>query len=395
MSRLNWKYISFLAMLVGFYFLLLYFMPRKFNWFVTLYQKDKDPFGAYVFKSLIDNSWLTQINTSNKTLYELQDSEDPNLLILCERFDVTQSEMETLLNQVKGGKSAIISSHQMDTTFTDSLGLKINPHSYKFYFDKIWGEDSLGVKFVLAPFDTSKTYWLPEQFLPQYFESFDPSTTNVIAKNTHGKPVFLNVRFGKGNLLLSSTPLVFTNFSMLRSDNHEFVAGILSFLKSTTLHWTEYYQLGRMEASTPLRYVLSEPSLKWALFILMITILVSMVFEVKRKQRIIPVISPLKNETLDFVKTIARLYYQKKDHKDLAVKKMLHFTDHLKQKLHIDINDEISEVIIKVAAKTGSEEKEVKLLFDQMNYISNASYISAKELKLLLDRMDECVMKER
>ncbi|MCK5469934.1 MAG: hypothetical protein KAI99_15540, partial [Cyclobacteriaceae bacterium] len=181
------------------------------------------------------------------------------------------------------------------------------------------------------------------------------------------------------------------NFSMLRSDNHAFVAGILSHLKSGSLHWTEYYQLGRMEASTPLRYVLSEPSLKWALYILMITILVSMVFEVKRAQRVIPVISPLQNETLDFVKTISRLYYQKKDHKDLAVKKMLHFTDHLKQKLHIDINDEISEVISKVAAKTGSDEREVTLLFDQMNHISNASYISAKELKLLLDRMEECV----
>ena len=391
MARLNWKYISFLAALVGLYFLLLYFMPQKFNWFVTLYQKDRDPFGTYVFKSLIDNSWLTQVNTSNKTLYELNELSDPNLLALCEEFKLAQSEMESLLNLVTDGKTVIISAHQMDTVFTDSLGLKINHLSFHFYLDKIWGEDSLGVKFVLAPFDTIKTYWLPNQLLAQYFESFDPSTTDVIAENTHGKPVLLKVRYGKGNLLLSSTPLAFTNFSMLRSDNHAFVAGILSHLKSGSLHWTEYYQLGRMEASTPLRYVLSEPSLKWALYILMITILVSMVFEVKRAQRVIPVISPLQNETLDFVKTISRLYYQKKDHKDLAVKKMLHFTDHLKQKLHIDINDEISEVISKVAAKTGSDEREVTLLFDQMNHISNASYISAKELKLLLDRMEECV----
>lgn len=371
--------------------MLLYFMPQRFNWFVTLYQKDKDPFGAYVFKSLIDNSWLTQINTSNQSLYELNELSDPNLLILCEDFKITQSEMESLLNLVADGKTAIISAHQMDTIFTDSLGLKINHLSFNFYLDKIWGEDSLGIRFVLAPFDISKTYWLPEQLLGQYFESFDPSTTNVIAENTNGEPVLLNVRYGKGNLLLSSTPLVFTNFSMLRSDNHAFVAGILSHLKPGSLHWTAYYQLGRMEASTPLRYVLSEPSLKWALYILMITILVSMIFEVKRTQRVIPVISPLKNETLDFVKTISRLYYQKKDHKDLAVKKMLHFTDHMKQHLHVDSNDEILEVISKVAAKTGSEEKEVKLLFDQMNYISNASYISASELKLLMDRIEECV----
>lgn len=391
MGRISWKYISFLVALVGLYFLLLYFMPRKFNWLVTLYQKDKNPFGTYIFKSLIDNSWLEAINTSNRTLYELQELEDPNLLILCEHFSVSLSEIETLLEKVNGGKTAIISAHHMDTIFTDSLGLRLNQLSYNFYFQSLWEQDSLGLRFVLAPFDTTKSFWLPMHLLPQYFISYDPATTEVIAENTNGKPVLLNVSFGEGNLLLSSTPLAFSNFSMLHADNHKFVAGILSFLQAGALYWTEYYQLGRMEASTPLRYVLSEPALKWALYVLMLTILVSMVFEVKRKQRIIPVISPLKNETVDFVKTISRLYYQKKDHKDLALKKMIHFTDHLKQHLYIDTNDEISEVIIKVAAKTGSEENEVKLLFDQMNYISNASYISANELKLLLERIEECI----
>jgi hypothetical protein len=391
MAGINWKYISFLVSLVGLYILLLYFMPRKFNWLVTLYQKDKDPFGAFVFKSLLDNSWIDGVNTSNKTLYELHELEDPNLLILCEHFAASESEIETLLEKVNDGKTAVISAHRMDTILTDLLSVKMNQVSFDFYLENLWEQDSIGINFVSAQFDMSKSYWLPLQLLPQYFESFDPSTTEVIAENTDGKAVLLNVSYGEGNLLLSSTPLAFSNFSMLRADNHEYVAGILSYLQRGSLYWTEYYQLGRMEAGTPLRYVLSEPSLKWAFYILMFAIITSMVFEVKRKQRIIPVISPLRNETLDFVKTISRLYYQKKDHKDLAAKKMMHFMDHLKQHLYIDINDEISEVISKVTAKTGSEENEVKLLFDQMSYISNASYITARELKLLLDRIDKCL----
>ena len=123
----------------------------------------------------------------------------------------------------------------------------------------------------------------------------------------------------------------------------------------------------------------------------MLTILLFMAFEMKRGQRIIPVITPLKNETVDFVRTISRLYYQKKDHRNLAAKKILHFTDYLKQHLYIDIDDEISEVIEKVAAKTSSTDKDVKLLFDQMNIISNASYISAKELKRFLDNIENII----
>lgn len=388
MKGISWKYISFIAGLIGIYLLMLYFMPKKFNWFVTLYQKDKAPFGAYVFKLLSDRFFLSPITTSNRSLYELNDLSDSNLLILCEDFQVGEADRETLFNLVGSGNTALISAHKMDTIFSDSVGVRLNTLSFSFYLDKIWGEDSLGIKLLENPFDSKKIYWFPEQLLPQYFESFDPNISEVIAVNTNGKPVLLRVSYGKGIFLLSSSPLIFSNFSMLRQDNSDFVAGMLSGLESTSMHWTEYYQLGRMEAKTPLRYVLSEPSLKWALYILISTILISMVFDIKRKQRIIPVIVPLKNETLDFVRTIARLYFQKKDHQDLAAKKILHFTDHVRRQLHIDINDEISVVIDKVAAKTGSEVKDVKLLFEQINFISTASYISPEELMLLVERIE-------
>jgi hypothetical protein len=225
--------------------------------------------------------------------------------------------------------------------------------------------------------------------LPQYFENYDPDNAEVIAINTHGKPVFLNVKYGQGNLLVSSTPLVFSNFSMVHDNNYELVAGMLSYLQPGGLLWTIYYQMGRMEATTPLRYVLSETSLKWALYILMLAILLFMTFEMKRRQRIIPIVTPLKNESVDFVKTVSRLYYLKKDHKNLASKKILHFTDYLKRQLHIDINEDIQEVIRKIAAKTNSEEREVKLLFDQINRIGSSSYISPKELRQFLERINK------
>ncbi len=96
--RINWNYISFLVLVIGLYLALLYFMPQKFNWFITLYHKDKDPFGTFVFKSLIDEAWLSEINTSNQTLFELKDLEEGNLLVLCEEFQVSESEIESLLS---------------------------------------------------------------------------------------------------------------------------------------------------------------------------------------------------------------------------------------------------------------------------------------------------------
>jgi hypothetical protein len=293
-----------------------------------------------------------------------------------------------VLNLASEGKTILIAAHQMDTAFTSVLNLSINEMSFSFYIQSMWGEDTLGIKSNNSQLDTSSTYWYPNQLVAQYFQSYDPTITEVIGSNTDGNAVLLNVKHGEGSFLLSTTPLAFSNFSMLRNSNNEYVAGILSCLHPGSLHWSEYYQLGRMESQTPLRYILSQPALKWALYILMITILIFMIFELKRKQRVIPVVSPLKNETLDFVKTIARLYYQRKDHKNLAAKKILHFTEYLKHQLHIDLNEDVSEIVNTVAAKTASAEIEVKNLFDQMGVISNASFISSKELKILFDRIN-------
>ena len=156
-----------------------------------------------------------------------------------------------------------------------------------------------------------------------------------------------------------------------------------------SLHWTEYYQLGRLEAQSPLRYILSEPSLKWAFYVTLAGIVLFMIFKSKRTQRVIPVVEPLKNETLAFVKTIARLYYLKKDHKQLANKRILHFMDHLKQKLRIDVNDALEEVIGKVAAKTGSSEEDVRSLFLMIDKISMSKFISGEDMKALVSKTDD------
>ncbi|NJN27552.1 MAG: hypothetical protein HC819_17040 [Cyclobacteriaceae bacterium] len=392
MLKANWKYIVFLTGVLAMYFALLYFMPQRFNWFVTFYQKDKNPFGAYVFKTLTDHSWAGPVFTSNQTLYEmtLEDTlHGNNILVLCENYSSTPEELDATFKLANQGKTILVAAHQMDTTFTDSLGARINRPSFQLYLAQLWGEDSVGLRFESQQATDHPLLWLPDQLLPQYFEWHDPERAQVLATNTRGEVVLLRFPVGQGAIILSSTPMVFTNFSMIKSHNHRFVSELLSFMPQGTLHWTAYYQLGRMEATTPLRYILSEPSLKWALFILIVAVLIFMVSEARRKQRVIPVIEPPKNETLDFVKTIARLYYYKKDHKDLAAKKILHITEYLRNALQIDINEEMNEVVARVAAKTQRTPQEVKILFEQINTISQSRQISAGELRSLIDRTDQ------
>ena len=52
----------------------------------------------------------------------------------------------------------------------------------------------------------------------------------------------------------------------------------------------------------------------------------------RRKQRYIPVVAKPKNDSLDFVKTIGRLYYDKGDHKNLSRKMGAFFLEHVRSR---------------------------------------------------------------
>jgi hypothetical protein len=84
----------------------------------------------------------------------------------------------------------------------------------------------------------------------------------------------------------------------------------------------EYYKPNKFRAAqTPLRYILSVPAYRWAYYVAIFSILIYVVVYARRQQRIIPIIEPFKNLSLEFARTVGTLYYQQKDHRDLAEKK--------------------------------------------------------------------------
>jgi hypothetical protein len=114
-----------------------------------------------------------------------------------------------------------------------------------------------------------------------------------------------------------------------------------------------------------------------------------MLFEMKRKQRIIPIIRPLANTTLEFVGTIGNLYYQSAEHKNIAEKKIHFFMDQLRSKYWLSTSH-LDEAFINIASKkTGRGEEEVRSLVTIINSIRSKEKISAEELIELNNRMEK------
>jgi hypothetical protein len=175
---------------------------------------------------------------------------------------------------------------------------------------------------------------------------------------------------------------------MLFQNNAEYISGALSYLPKGKIIWDEYYKVGRGEEETPLRFILSRTALAWAYGITIVSLFCYILFEAKRRQRIIPIVAPPQNATLEFVDTIGRLYYQYGDHKDLAHKKITYFLESVRSRFYLKTNLLDEEFVEKLSEKSNVEKEQVKMLISLIRKINEAGSVTEEMLIRLSDMID-------
>lgn len=380
--RRDWKYLFYVVAIIGVYLLVTLTGPKQHNWQVTLAHEDKEPYGTFALNQLLPNFFEGHaIENSYQTLYEKLDTTHTraNILILTARFAAGKEDVDILLNHLARGNSAIISAQ----TFSGPLADTLQVSTYDFLFRAAQDtrlSDSLSLYFLNGN-DTAQ-YFYSQRSIHNYFDSFDSTRSEVLAVNEFLEPVLIKVKWGAGNLFLNTTPLIFTNINLLDGNNHRFVAENLSLLPAQDVFWSEFYHLGRREAATPLRFILTTEPLRWAYYLTVVSLLLFILFEAKRKQRIIPVVKPLANTTLEFATTIGNLYYQRGDHKNMAEKRIAFFLDQLREKYWIETAIH-SHAVEAIARKTGNNLHTTATLFNHIDRIHRSANISSDELKNL------------
>ncbi|WP_431215597.1 hypothetical protein ACQ86N_13470 [Puia sp. P3] len=150
----------------------------------------------------------------------------------------------------------------------------------------------------------------------------------MMGKDGRGRPDFVKFTYkGGGSLYLQLAPLAFSNFFLLHKDNRIYYEKAISNLpsKASEVLWDDYYRYSHNEDFSAFQYILSNKSLRWAFWLTLVLFALIYLFDSKRRQRMIPLISPLRNTSVDFVRTIGRLYFQRRDNHNLAMKMVAHF----------------------------------------------------------------------
>lgn len=372
-------YLLIGSLLLGAYFVAQYYKPKPVNWNETFSRKDKIPFGTYVmFERLNDIFPQAEIKTYQQAPY-LTFTEDSakagSYIIVAPRLKMDQYDYAQLAEYIRKGNDVFIATYYLGQYFGDSLNIKINSEW------KIAKGKRIAINFVNPRLNPTRHYVFDRDIGNQYFSSFDTSKVTILARNSRGNPVYIHQPLGKGNLYLMSSPFFFTNYNLLKPEGADFAEKALSYLRaSEEVIWDDFSALGAEESTSLVRVFLRHKELKWAYYIAFFAMIAFVTYEVKRRQRIIPVIEPLKNSTTGFVRVVGQLYYQQRDNSNIANKKVVYLLEEIRSRYHIktnEINAEFVELLIK---KSGISKQLATDLLGQITQLRKYRHVSDKEL---------------
>lgn len=349
--------------------------PKPVNWSPTYDLKDKIPFGLYIFdqeagRLLKENS----IKRIGKTPYEFLDDQydsdslvntykiKASVLVIDENFPIDQQSTEELFYFVSHGNTVFISAMNFPGIFEDSLNITTS--------SELTVKKEMQFSLANKKLD-ARTYDFNLGASASYFNKIDTLTTTVLGYQQSGENKnvnFIKVPYKKGFFVLHTQPACFTNYHLLKEDHSHYTESVLAYLPEKDLLWFVKGQYGELASGSPLRYILSQPALKWAWLLALIGIVTFMVFNAKRRQRVVPIITPLSNTTVDFTKTIGNLYYQEGDHQNIVDKKIIYFLEKIRHDYLIDTTVLDDNFIKKLHQKSGKDLQDIEKVVRLINY---------------------------
>ena len=298
---------------------------HQFDGRVTLRAKDKIPYGAFIaFESLkrFFPGASVKISKQEPGYWDSISNDDPAqaVVIVAPYFNPDEQEMKKLLGFIENGNDVFISTMDISYDATQMMKCDVNSaEGMMYYFEQTEGSDLLSVSLARPPFTGKTAYTYPGKRYDFYFYRTDTATATILGYDKSNNPNFIHLKAGKGNLYIHLAPLTFSNYFLLHKNNISYYENLLSVISpaTTRIIWDEYFiskRQRRQEKPSWLSAFLKHRALKWALLTALITLILYVLSEMRRKQRIIPVVAKPKNDSLDFVKTIGRLYHDKGDH---------------------------------------------------------------------------------
>jgi len=353
----------------------------QLNWFESFNEKSKMPYGLFVFheelEKVFDGHKFRNVYYQPDS-YLYANSEDGygdfiaegSYIKIGNTKELTDNSILELLYFVEKGNTLLLSDYYLPEMLADTLQLDVDYNSIETDSSVALGLYNRSLLREEIKIDRMGGVF--------YFGDFNQDSVEVLGYSKINKelPNFINVPFKEGNILLQLEPKIFTNYNMLKENRHAYAEAVISYLPQADIFFDSYLKYtqpysSEIDADGDLSWFLKQRGFKWAWYLALFFTLLFVIFTAKRKQRIVPIIKPLENTTVGFIKTISNVYQESNDIKNMANKKIQYFLEHLRNSYSLDTSKINPEFIEKLIMKSGVKKEKVHKLMDYIVYLNS------------------------
>ncbi|KMQ63529.1 hypothetical protein ACM40_01630 [Chryseobacterium sp. BLS98] len=348
------------------------------SWRKNFSINEKSPFGLFVFNNEVKDLFKNNLRRTEESPYDYysQRKKDPHNILVIEK-DLDNQSWKKILEQVSNGSDAMILISHTPKDISDSIGYHSSDISFAEenvlkFTDKQYQNDF--IKLDKFPSGRGFSYIKPQVEV----------LGKTVEKDNSDQVNFIKTKFGKGTIYVHSEPLFLTNYYLLKPGSLKYAQDVFSYLQDRETIW--FVENDTKVSRFFMRFILSNPALKYAWWVFLGGLVLFIFFNAKRKQRIVPVLEPLRNTSVDFVKSIGNLYLQEGNFHDMMAKKAQYFLNKIRMDLLIDTRNLDAEFANKLHLKTG---KPIEMIDEAIALIRKGQDPYASVMKEDLVRMNK------
>jgi hypothetical protein len=349
---------------------------QEINWNYTYSVRDEIPFGSHILYNLLNNgAWKDSIEISNQSFYERyqNDSTHYSCIFYANNIDFDNESLSKLVNHIAKGNVAFFIGNHFSENLLDTFNLT---KEYRLLQTK---GDSISIPSEKVTFiDSTGKFFNHKWRLNLTYEDSALQIKPMGFQNTY--PNFVSVHMGKGTAYFHCFPNAFSNYYLINDISFAYANKVISYIPNGKIVWDDFMNYGYRKPPSEMRIFLSSLPMRTGYQILTFVLLLNLIFAWRRKQRIIPVIEPIKNSTHEFIQILTNLYLSNKNNNIIANYLIRSFQIKTKEKYLINWNKSTHHIVDHLAHKSGKPLLEVKSILTQCAKYENRKHISQNEL---------------
>ena len=227
-------------------------------------------------------------------------------------------------------------------------------------------------------------------------------------------PICVRIKIGEGMLFLHSETSMFTNRTLM-DDNQglEYAERIMSHIPRGNIYWHDLSgrnshrylaKKGSEESAegegggsetygkrreSPLQFILDSTALRWALYLLLLGLGFYIIFQSKRRRRIIPAAEKRVNSSVEFADTVSQLYYQERRHDKIVKHQEIVFKDFIRSTYYMTTLKADDQFISALSKKSGVATEKIAQIFKAFEYAEGNSSLNDEFLITLQNNLDD------